>query len=228
MNRSAVIHHLLTVLLLGATTEVPCVEISCSDTVVVDADRGGELVANVCEAAQAASDFLGAAGFDTSAGIVIKLVDTLPERLGLNALACYVHSERCIYLLTPSSSLARTGPAAAQMSRFPFSSWVSHEVAHAIAAANFRVLAPTIQAHEYIAYVTMFSTMPSTARDRLLGAFGGEAFQAEAEITATLFLLAPTQFGAKAYRHYGSLGVSGPAFLRKVLSGQALDRPDGW
>ena len=228
MNRAAGSVHLLTALLLGAAAEVLCVEISCSDTVLVSAEHGSDVVEDVCEAAQAAGDFLRTAGFDTSARVRIKLVDTLPERFGRDALACYVHSERCVYLLTPSSSLARTGPVAALTPRFPYSSWVSHEVAHAIAAANFRVPSPTIQAHEYIAYVTMFATMPSTSRDRLLGAFAGAGFETEEQITATLFLLAPNQFGAEAYRHYRSLGRSGPAFLRQILSGQALGQPDGW
>src|SRR5690606_11844739 len=40
-----------------------------------------------------------------------------------------------------------------------YRSLAAHEAAHALASANFTVRPPSIQAHEYIAYVTMFSTM---------------------------------------------------------------------
>lgn len=228
MNRLAWMSRSIAALLLCAATSVQSLEVSCSDSVLVTVDRRCDWVQVICEAAADARDFLRDAGFDTSAFVRIKVVERLPHGIDPHAVACYVHPQRCVYLLPPSRGAASAHPGVAPMPRIPYRSWVSHEVAHAIAAANFHLSEPTIQAHEYIAYVTMFATMPPAERDRLLGAFPGDGFDSQGQITTTLFLLAPHWFGAEAYRHYRALEAGGPAFLRKVLSGQALDEPNGW
>lgn len=222
------IPRVLTSLLLCATSGPRSLELRCSDAVLITADGQYGLAGAACEAALAASDFLSDAGLDTSTPVTIRLVDTLPGRIDPNAVACYIHSERCVYLSAPRNSLVPKGPTADRIPKLPYRSWVTHEMAHAIAADNFRLSKTTIQAHEYIAYVTMFATMPQTLRDQILGAFPGDGFDNEEQITATLFLLAPNWFGAEAYRHYRSLRQDGPAFLARILSGQALNQANGW
>lgn len=213
-------------LLIGATTP-KAGQFACSENVLIHYDHRPDISEPICDGAKAATEFLRSAGLDTSHSVTIKLVDHLPTSVDPNALACYVHSERCVYLLAPVMPPAPSRVGTDALSGLRYRSRAAHETAHAIAAENFRVQRPTIQAHEYIAYVTMFATMPEATRDRILGNLPGEGFEHEQQISATLFLLAPDWFGAEAYRHYCSLD-DGPAFLRKVLSGQALGGANGW
>ena len=182
--------------------------------------------ASVCEGAGDAVEFLAGVGLDVGEEIQIQVVEQLPSVAGSNAAGCYVRSERFVY--APASTAyhrQNAGPGGA-ISLIPYRSLIAHEMAHAIADNNFAVPNPTVQAHEYIASVTMFSTMPTVERERLLGALPGDGFDAEEQITATLYFLAPHWFAAQSYRHYVSL-ANGPAWLRKVLAGQALSAQNG-
>jgi hypothetical protein len=100
-----------------------------------------------------------------------------------------------------------------------YRSLVAHEVAHAVAAANFEITNPAIQAHEYIAYVTMFATMAPTLRERLLARYPGGGYEDDGQMSSTILLFDPMRFGAQAYRHYLE---SGSAYLHAVVAGRAL------
>jgi hypothetical protein len=100
-------------------------------------------------------------------------------------------------------------------------SLVVHEVAHHIAAANFKVAKPTVVAHEYIASITMFATMAPEQRTRILEHVPGYGFDAEQKINLMIRMLDPLYFGAEAYRHFMKPG-NGQSFLERVLSGRAL------
>lgn len=102
-----------------------------------------------------------------------------------------------------------------------YRSVVTHEVAHAVADCNFKMPNPTIQAKEYVAYVAMFASMESALRSRIMTENPGSGFDSELKINATIYLCDPMRFGVKAYRHYLQQD-HGNAFLRKVLSGNAL------
>ena len=97
-------------------------------------------------------------------------------------------------------------------------SLVSHEVAHHIAPANFKIEKPAVVAHEYIAYVMMFATMAPYQRDRILERFPGDT---ERPFNLTLYMLAPHFFGAQAYRYFTGL-KDRQQFLERVLSGSGL------
>jgi hypothetical protein len=173
-----------------------------------------------CAGAGDALSFLGAAGLDIDVPIEIHVVERLPDGVEPGAAACYVHPQRRIYTRAPAGSSSRP-PAGA----FRYPSLVAHEVAHAVAACNFAVARPTLQAHEYIAAVTTIATLPEAERARLLRTYPGQGFDRPEQISATLYLLAPTWFAVEAYRHYRKPG-NGPAFLHRVLSGAALSQPD--
>jgi hypothetical protein len=95
-------------------------------------------------------------------------------------------------------------------------------VAHRIAEANFSVTEPTLVAQEYIAYVTLFATLPPPERERLLAAFPGAGFGSAREMSAIYYGLSPNGFGAQAYRHFLKPGNGAP-FVRQILSGQVLN-----
>jgi hypothetical protein len=200
----------------------------CSDSILVIHEHRFDALGAVCDGAEAARVFLRAAGFAVAEPIAIEIVDRLPVEVDRHAVACYVDPEHRVYLLPPSKIAGLGSSGIDPVDQFPYRSRVAHEVAHAIAAMNFRVSRPTIQAHEYIAYVTMFATMSAEVRAQLLSALPGRGFETADQINATLFLLAPTWFGAEAYRHYRSLGDGGRDFLRRILVGQVLQHSELW
>jgi len=193
-----------------------------ADNIVVHA-ADPEDARGVCEVAHDAVEFLRDAGLDASARIEIQVVERLPAGLEPSAAGCYVHPERRVYILTWAAFGALPGRAVTPLL---YRSLIAHEVAHAVAACNFAVPKPATAAQEYIAFVTMFSTMPVDARERALEAFPGDGFDSEQQITTTLYLLAPQWFGAEAYRHYLKPG-NGDAFIRKLLAGKALGEGNG-
>jgi hypothetical protein len=102
-----------------------------------------------------------------------------------------------------------------------YRSIITHEVAHLIAANNFVIPKPLIKAKEYIAYVTMFATMPAVYRRQLFEQFPAKAFESELDINTMIYLFDPTRFGVSAYKHFLKL-ENRRAFIRRTLAGQAL------
>jgi len=180
----------------------------------------------VCEGAGDAVGFLAGIGLDVAAEIQVQVVEQLPPEAGSNAAGCYVRSERYVYVPAATVYDRQKAGRGGALGLIPYRSLIAHEMAHAIADNNFAVPRPTIQAHEYIASVTMFSTMPVAERASLLDMLPGDGFDAEEQISATLYLLAPHWFAAQSFRHYNRKD-NGPAFLRRVLAGHALSEQQG-
>lgn len=183
-------------------------------------------VESACQGVVAAMTFLTSLGLDTSAAAEIRVVEALPAiQQGVRAYGCKVKADHRIYVLNLSECrklpLAADVPVDAAVHR----SLVAHEVGHHIAAANFKVTRPTVVAHEYIAYVTMFATLEPSARERLLARFPGDGFESTREIGMAVYLLDPNRFGAQAYRHF-TRPVNGASFVEQVLSGRALATED--
>lgn len=199
-------------------------EYPCPHSAVVIHAADAASLPEACAGAGDALGFLGAAGLCVGMAIEVHVVHALPPGLDAESAGCYVHPQRQVYVLAPAM-LERPPPSAGTAPPLRFRSLVTHEVAHAVAASNFSVEHPTLKAHEYIAGVTTIATMPAPARARLLAAHPGSGFDSAAQISATLFLLAPGWFAAEAYRHYRKPG-NGPAFLRRVLAGEVLAEPD--
>jgi hypothetical protein len=175
-----------------------------------------------CKGAADAVAFLRALGLDTAAPVEVRFVERIPDVVGgAMALGCNVNAERRIYMLTFSECHKRGLAPGLPIDRALHRSLVAHEVAHHIAATNFKVAKPAVVAHEYIAYVTMLATMAPDQRDRILERFPGDGFDIERPFNLTLYMVAPHFFGAQAYRHFMQL-EDGQAFLQKVLSGTVL------
>jgi len=190
--------------------------------VSVLADVGDE-VDEVCKTIDTTFLFLTSQGLDTRAPLEIRMVDTLPPQCDRRSFACYDCRTRCIHMLKALQCLKLDFTAEVPMTTALCRSVLSHEIAHAVADANFLVDKPSRLAHEYIAYITQLSTMPAGMRQQVLERFPGNGFSNADEMSVDYYLLDPTRFGVQAYRHFMKPG-NGKAFVGKLLAGKVLRR----
>jgi hypothetical protein len=175
-----------------------------------------------CQGAADAVAFLAAFKLDTTAPVSVRILERLPDGLvSPTALGCEVRAERRVYMLTLTACRKQGLAPDLPVDRALYRSLIAHEVAHHLAAANFKVETPSLVAHEYIAYVTMFATMAPGQRDTILAHYPGEVWDNERGFNVTVYMMAPHFFGAQAYRHFMRL-EDRQAFLERVLSGSAL------
>lgn len=73
--------------------------------------------------------------------------------------------------------------------------------------------------------MTLFATLPTSERQRLLDLFPGQGFDKPTEMSAIYYALSPFGFGGQAYRHFLKLG-NGAAFIAKILAGELLDHEE--
>lgn len=195
---------------------------ACPDPgVTVQASREADADDACVGAQQALSFFRGLGLAPPSEPLRVEIVPEIPIDPGRTAVGCYLEGDRRILML-PYAGFARQETwFGLPIGRALYRSLAVHEVAHALADCHFRIPEPTLQAKEYVAYVTMFATMEPGLRARVLRANPGSGFASEYRINAIVYLCDPMRFAAEAYRHYLKPG-HGDAFLRKVLSGNAL------
>lgn len=175
----------------------------------------------VCEGARDAVVFLASQGFELPARIEIDVVPQLPDDVSASAAGFYRETDRRVLILSYPAFKEHRNWFGIPIDRSLYRSLVSHEVAHAVAAHNFQVPDPPIQAKEYVAYVTMLSTMAPEQRDRVLRAFPGQGFEGEWQMNTLVYLVDPMWFGVRAYRHF--LGqASGRDYLHEILTGNVL------
>lgn len=79
----------------------------------------------------------------------------------------------------------------------------------------------TIQAKEYLAYVTMFSVMPAALRDQALRKVRTEGFATLDRFTPLLYSFDPMRFGAEAYRHFAA-AADRHAVIQDLLAGTVM------
>lgn len=173
-----------------------------------------------CQAVGTALAFMRDQGFRVDAQFTVDLVDR-PLRLhGTEVMGTF--NSRSFHIEVPSFSQAqlmaqRRRPFRMSMCQAMWQSFVAHEVAHAVAQANFQVLKPSLEAHEYIAYVVQLETLPEALRQELLEAFDNSAFQHEKQISQIFLQMDPEVFAVKAYRHY--VAQTDPrAFFQRLLN----------
>jgi len=175
-----------------------------------------------CGGAAAAAEFLAASGLDAGILIEISFVDVMPDSVAATpSVGCYVSARSRIYVLTFARCQQRRLTHDVTIDRPVHMGLVAHEVAHRIVATNIRQVRLSTVAQEYIAYVTMYATMPEIPRQRVLKQIPGDGFDSDVQIDLTVYLIDPVRFGAQAYRHYLKPGV-GRSFIARVLNGQAL------
>lgn len=187
----------------------------------VDSVDGGDAAAS-CLGARRAVSFLASQGFSIPGPIAIDLVEEMPDIVGPSALGAYFKQERRILILRYSAFRARSTWFRIPIDREVYRAVVSHEVAHAVASSNFEIAQPSILAQEYIAYVTLFSTIAPSHRNLILGLYPDAGSEGGAQIRdPVVYQVDPIRFGVNAYRHYRNPG-NGRNFLREILSGAAL------
>lgn len=173
----------------------------------------------VCEAAGEAIGFLAENDFNTSRVVEVHLVKKLPAEASASSYGCYDHPHRRVYMLPYLDCLERGPWASLPMDPELYKSLLAHEVAHAVAAANFAIARPSMLAHEYLAYVTMFEIMAPDEREQLLNRLPGSGFDSVDQMSVTYYLMDPLRFGAESYRHFLKLEDQ-KNFLKEVLSGR--------
>ncbi len=176
---------------------------------------------SACEGARAAIDFLAAAGLDVSGEIRIEILAALEGYPRHSAAGCFLASSHKVMVLRYAEFLEFEEWCGIPIDRDLYRGLIAHETAHAIAACNFREQKPTIQAQEYIAYVTMLATMEAAQRERVLTQFPGDGYETEQQMNTTIYLCDPMRFGVQAYRHFLKEG-NGTDFIRAILSGKVL------
>lgn len=177
--------------------------------------------ADACLGAQAAIRFFLALGLKADAPISIRVQEPMPPQVDPSAAGCFLERDGRV-LMRPYASFRKNRTwFKVAIDRRLYRSVAAHEVAHAVAACNFSVPHPTIQAKEYLAYVAMFETMEPALRERILRANPEPQAMGADRLTALLYLFDPMRFGLASYRHHLQPSAREP-FLRDVLSGRAL------
>ncbi len=175
-----------------------------------------------CQAARAAADFLGDHGFDVRPSIEIAIDNEACKHQHDRVLGIFSGREEEVIVM--SQDACRRALANGTLFGLPFDaelyrSLVAHEVAHAIAAANFAVNHPSRLAHEYIAYVVQLATMAPRHRDRILARAKVHAYTSFSEMSETYHSLSPADFAVKVYGHFLA-ATDRIAVLRAVLAGR--------
>jgi len=196
-------------------------EIRCDTwkVVVRSSDPADAKVA--CDAASDAIGFLKAQGFDVCCDIAIDLVTELACAAGPFTAGCYMEAERRVQILSFAEVRKFKTWMNVPIDVPLYRSLLTHEVGHVIGAHNFGVARPSIQAKEYIAYVTMLSTMTPAQRENVLEQFPGQGFEGDWQMSTTVYLLDPMRFGVQAYRHFLKAG-NGRDYLHAILAGKVM------
>lgn len=131
-----------------------------------------------CDGARDAIMFLGSQGLKVTSEVTIEIVPTLASQVGASAAGCYLEPERRVLMLSYFAFEKCGSWFNISAIRQLYRSFVTHEAAHALAACNFKIPKPSIQAKEYIAYVTMFAAMDPALRECVLSQSQAKAMKA--------------------------------------------------
>lgn len=196
-------------------------EIRCNNlnVVVYSPDHRDALIA--CEGARDAIEFLASQNLDVTNNISIEIVTNLPPMVSRSAAGCYLESERRVLILVYSGFRKFKTWFGISINRLLYRSLISHEVAHLVADYNFKIPKPSIQAKEYIAYVTQLSTMEPALRKRVMSHFKCKAFAGDWQMFETIYMLDCMGFGVRVYLHYLNQ-PNGRDYLQSILNGKAL------
>ena len=182
----------------------------------------------VCSGAAATIAFFEAAGFVHHVDdLTIRPLPPGDVQEGQPVIGCcdMLHKEILVLSYDDAVVASRKFPPAFGMPMSPalWQSFVSHEMAHAVAEQNFAVGARRQTVSEYIAMVVQLATLPPELRKVILDHYDAKGFEDADEISMILYDFDPAVFAVKAYRHYTALGDRGPAFIARLLR-EGLDQ----
>jgi hypothetical protein len=210
--------------LLLATLALPAAAggIACESTRVVVAAEDPADVRAVCDGAASAVAFLARHRVDALTPVEVRVAGELPAGMPSTAVGCCASDGGRVYLLDYAAYAGRQRLLFnLPPDRAFYSAAAAHEVAHAMLLGSSGAHRLGMVAHEYVAYVAMFDSLPPAHRARLLALHPSAQLDTEGVQPALLLMLDPMRFGAAAYRHFER--EPDPAgFLGDVLSGRAL------
>jgi hypothetical protein len=176
---------------------------------------------DVCAGVASTLGFLATHGVTPTEPVAVEVTTSIPQAAGPTAAGCYIEERRRIYVVPYTSFRKNKTWFSVPIDRRLYRALAAHEAAHAVGACNFTVPNPTIQAKEYLAYVTMFSVMPAELRSQALKSTKTQGFQSLDRFTPLLYSFDPMRFGAEAYRHFTATPEQ-TALVRDLLAGKVL------
>jgi hypothetical protein len=176
---------------------------------------------DVCAGVTSALKFLSIHQVIPTEPVAIEVTQNLPREAGPTAVGCYIEARRRVYMVPYSKFRKAKTWFGVPINRELFRAVASHEAAHAVGACHFKIPNPTIQAKEYLAYVTMFSVMPTQLRQQALRKVKTEGFSTLDRFTPLLYSFDPMRFGAEAYRHFAA-ATDQTAIIQGLLVGTVL------
>ncbi len=200
-----------------------------STNVLVYAEKQAD-IPFVCKATTETLTFMIRAGLDIQDTFDIHLTDGF-ERLPQQELLLGVYEQQTNEIRVLSYECCKRlykGECfcGLELSREIHTSFIVHEIAHALTVDHLENEIGRVAAAEYIAYTTQFSLMPDNLRQKILTDINNEGFCNEVEITRLFHDLNPAVFAVKAYRHF-IRPENGKNFYHKLITGQCLlDRED--
>jgi hypothetical protein len=221
--RGAALRSLLLLIVAAGTLGAPAraAELQCEGGVAVVSAAFRADAALACKGAADAIAFLATLGLEPPVSIPLDIVPRLFDGIRPTAVGIYREAERRVSILSYAEFRKHRTWFDLPIDRTLYRSLVAHEVAHAVAAHNFKTSRPSIQAKEYIAYVAMLSTMAPGAREKVLWRFPGEGFEGEWQMDVAIYLSDPMRFGVRAYRHFLKQR-DGREYLNAILYGTIL------
>ncbi len=189
------------------------------DVVITAAAMPAAQVQLACDGAADARRFLAPILPAQAPPLQVEIVDAMPPDLRADAVGCYAHATRRILVLDLPQFLARGRWFGVPVSEALYRAVVAHEVAHAIVGCHTGERRIPTAAHEYVAYVTMFATMPAALREAALQALPGRGLGADAELNDLRYAYDPMLYGVDAWRHW-QRQADGAGFLRRVVRGE--------
>ena len=178
-------------------------------------------LSDVCSGVASSLGFLASHGVTPTEPVALEVTTRIPQEAGPSAAGCYIEKRRKVYLVPYNLFRKNKSWFKVPIDRRLYRALAAHEAAHAVGACNFKVPNPTIQATEYLAYVTMFSVMPTDLRTLALRNTRTQGFESLDRFTPLLYGFDPMRFGAEAYRHFSGVPDQ-TALIRDLLAGKVL------
>ncbi len=182
-----------------------------------------------CAGARASLEFLAALDIQRATPVQLDFSDQVMLDLGGYRFQVLGHYDSASDRIRMSSYDAHAR-LQAEAPTFPIAfgsafhrSVIAHEAAHAIIDEHFADDLPPVTAHEYVAYVVQFATMPRALRDAILGHYPHEGFAAASEMHPMLYAMGPDVFAIKSWRHHQQAGA---AFMHGLFDG-SIKPPGG-
>lgn len=191
----------------------------CPDPRISVAVPSQTSAAVICDQADKARAFLAACGIEASHPLSVRVTRDLSNTSGLRKSGDFDPTTGRVRLLPFISYLrvSKQKPAyAPTIARVMHASIAAHEIAHGIFHERSAHLDLPETAHEYVAYVVQFSTLPKDMQMRLVE-------QADLPAITNLFMFSffllradPERFAINAYRHFHQ-PENGCGFLQRIL-----------